>query len=210
MSEIESDLHNIKEETLLKSIWLRPTDTLNYILENCPEKYVTVLLVLGGINSAIERAVSRSSGDTLNLGAVLAIAIIAGGLFGWISYYIYAWAMSETGRWLDGSAEPKEFRTVIAWSLVPMVVSLSLIVPELMIFGGDLFKSEIPDNSLGIAMSYIFFGLIEIILGIWSLVIMVKGIAIIQKFGIGYAILNMIIPILILIVPLLLIIALVS
>lgn len=195
----------IQENTLIETIWLKPSQTLKFILERCPNKYVTGFLVLGGVSRAIDSAANKGMGDDLDTWLVLTISIIAGGLFGWISYYIYAWAMSETGKWLKGKANSEKFRTILAWSLVPTIVSLLLIFPELIIFGDDLFKSEISNNSTVLSYSYIFFGLLELILGIWSLVILVKGIAIVQDFTIGKSILNLIFPALIFIVPILII-----
>jgi len=201
---------DINDDNLLTKIWLNPTDTLKYILKNCPEKYVAILLVLGGMGRAIDRASSKGMGDNMSTAAVLGITIVLGGLLGWITYYIYAWAMSVTGEWLNGKSEPSQFRTIIAWALIPSICSLILLVPEVIILGDDLFRSEIMNESLFNSISWIIFGLIEIILAIWSMVILVKGISLIQDFGIGKSILNMILPGLVLIIPIVVIALLVG
>ena len=191
----------INENTLLESIWFQPTATLSYILKNNFTKYVTILLVLGGIARAIDRAATKNMGDTMDTWLVISIAVFTGGLFGWIGYYIYAWALSETGKWLDGKASSEKIRTVIAWSLVPAVVALLLIIPELVILGDDLFKSEMGAYpQLTIYVIY-FFGILEIVLSIWSIVILVAGLKVVQSFGTGKAILNLILPALVIAIP---------
>lgn len=140
-------------------------------------------------------------GDNMSTAAVLGIVIILGGLFGWVTYYIYAWCMSVTGEWLNGKSEPSKFRTIIAWALIPSICSLILLVPEVIIFGEDLFKSEPMNESLFNTVSWIVFGLIEIALAIWSTVILVKGMSLIQNFGIGKSFLNMILPGIVIVVP---------
>ena len=197
--------NSIEESRLLESIWLKPKQTLKFILDRCPDKYVTGLLFLGGISRAIDRASNNGSGDNMETWLVLTIAITIGGFFGWISFYIYAWAMSATGKWLDGKADSERFRTILAWSLVPTIASLVLLLPELVIFGDDLFKSTISNNSDAVTYSYLIFGLLEISLAIWSLIILVKGITIIQNFSIGKSVLNMILLGLVLILPIIII-----
>lgn len=193
----------IHEKSLIDTIWFRPSETLKFILERCPNKYVSILLVLGGISRGIARASNKNMGDNMETWLVLTISIIAGGLFGWMSYYIYAWALSATGKWINGKAGTDKFKTIIAWSLIPSIVALLLLIPELIIFGDGLFQSYTSNNSNAIIISYFIFGILELILGVWSLVILVKGIALIQNFSIGKSILNLIIPILIILVPIL-------
>ena len=188
---------DIDESTLLKDIWLRPTETLAYILKNCPEKYLTIFFVFGGIASSINRASNRDMGDTLSTTYVLIGAIIGGGLFGWISYYIYAWALSETGKWLDGRTKAITFRTIIGWSLIPSILGLVFLLPQILIFGDDLFRSVPEIDTTLTDTAWVVFAIINLILGIWSMFIMVKGIVLVQDFTTGKAILNMILPVLV-------------
>ena len=190
----ESKRKSIDYNNLLTKIWFNPKNTLEYILKNHYDKDVTIFFILGGIVRAIDRATGNNMGDDMSTIEVLTIAIISGALFGWITYYIYAWAISVTGRWLNGKSKPAHFRTIIAWALVPSICSLILLVPEVMIFGDDLFKSEPINQSLFLDISLISFLVLKITLSTWSMVIVVKGISLIQNFGIWKSILNMILP----------------
>lgn len=184
---------------LLLDIWTKPTLTLKYILANCPDKYLIPLYILGGIHSSIDRAISKDSGNTMDPWLIITLAIIFGGGLGWISYYIYAYFLSLTGRWIDGKAEPREFRTVLCWSSIPSICSLILFIPQFIIYGEDLFRSEWSNTEWWYLISFIGFGLLELTLGIWSLVIFIKGIMILQGFGVGKSLLNAFIPVFLLI-----------
>jgi len=195
---IDQENKTVNESKLIFEIWIKPTQTLKYILNSCPEKYVTLFIVLGGVSKAISKASEKNAGDNMSTMLVLTYAIIGGALFGWISYYIYAFFLSITGKWINGKAEPNQFRTVLAWASVPTLSSLILLMPELLIFGDDLFRSELSNSDLLYQILYSTFVLIELVLGIWTLVISVKGISIIQEFGIGKSILNLFLPALLL------------
>lgn len=208
--EFENELTDIEEGKLLYQIWLQPKETLKYILKNCPEKYMIVLFMLGGIVDAISRASDKGLGDSRSTLSVLLIAFLFGGILGLITNFIYAWALSATGQWLKGKADASKFRTVIAWSLVPSIASLFLLIPELIILGDDLFKSEpIVDTTVN-SIAWFIFGIMEITLGVWTIIILVKGIAMVQNFTIGKAILNLILPILIILAPFMLLLLIVS
>ena len=80
--EFDTDLSSVNDGNLFSKIWTTPSDTLKYILHECPEKHVTILLILGGIVRAIGRASNKGMGDNMSTIAVLGIATILGGLMG--------------------------------------------------------------------------------------------------------------------------------
>ena len=196
---------NITEKNLVSQIWLRPTETLNFIIKICPQKYVTLLIVLGGLVNSLDKAFTRSSNADKTLIEVLPIAIVLGLLLGWITYYMYAFVLSIAGEWIGGKSQPKEFRTIIGWALIPLISTLILLIPQVLIFGDDLLLEDYDNESVLLTMTYLGFLILEFVLGIWSLIIFVKGIMIIQGFGLGKSILNMILPGLMILVPILLV-----
>ncbi len=113
---------------------------------------------------------------------------------GWISYYLVAYFLSIAGDLMKGKATDGDFRTVVAWSLVPSIVSLFIIIPQFIIYGSGSnsydFEAYFVTENLLLAV----FILIKAILAIWSIVILVKGVAYIQQFSIGKAILNILLP----------------
>lgn len=193
LDHIEPEESDINENNLLIKIWYKPKETLKFILEYYPDKYVRVLLFLAGVGSTLQSSLENGIGGSVPeiIGGLFAILLL-GGISGWVSYFIYAWAMSLTGNWLQGKAEPHEFRTVLAWALVPVITLILVIILEIAAFGIHSFANNFYQAN---EVLLLIFGIISIILSIWSVVILVIGIMIIQQFGVLKAILNMLLPI---------------
>ena len=114
---------------------------------------------------------------------------------------MYAALLSLTGGWIKGKASSDQFITVISWAQVPIISSLILLIPKILFFGENLFDFDISEQSNSKVIAYTLIYLIEGILAIWTLVISIKGIMLIQKFNIRKAILNAILPLLAIIIP---------
>lgn len=196
---VEEPGPDINESNLFRNIWLHPTATLRYILRHCPEKYVHALFLLGGAVRGMERAVASDSGEHLNFFLRLGIAVIGGAIGGWIGYHIYVWAMRVTGRWLKGNGSFNQIRTVMAWSLVPIICTIVLYALQFLLFGQDVLTRDLNFDNIAYSVGLIVMGLIGITLGIWSLVILVKGVALVNGFSAGRAFLNVVLPIVIMI-----------
>ena len=191
LQETDPDIH---EDNLLSKIWTKPTATFTYIFKNCPEKYVYLLLFLGGISNGLSRASERGLGDNASLLVILIISIVAGGIFGMLVYMFYAWLLSAAGHYLKGRAEASDFRTVIAWALVPSIAAIIPMAMEVALLGEGAFLSDYEAETSFQMFGYLGLLLVESVLAIWTLIILVKGIAFIQNFSIWKAILNLILP----------------
>lgn len=187
-----------------------PTAAFNYIFANKRQMSLLYLFLFGGAVSGIERLLDKNTvGDPFDYGH-LTISILAGAALGWISYYILALILSFAGNYLKGKASDRDFRIVIAWALIPTIFSLFVLIPQFIIYGAgsnDLtFSTYLSPRSLFL----ISLKVISAILGIWSFVILVKGVAYIQNFSIKRAILNIIAPILIIVGIILLFLAIIG
>src|SRR5215203_3267432 len=111
MSKItnEPEIADISKRKLLLTIWTKPKRTLKYILENCPERYMSLLFILGAIAHGISKAWGRNLGDKISTNSMITIIIVIEVLFGWWGYYIFAWILSKMGKWINGVASPKTF-----------------------------------------------------------------------------------------------------
>ena len=183
------------------TIWTKPKATLEFIFANRLKTHTKLLFVLGGIANSVAKAqVNIAEHRTLSI-AVLIFAVIVGGLFGLLFYYIYAALLSWTGNWLDGKARTNQFATVLAWSLIPSICILILLVPKFVIFGDKTFSIDTNElNRLSLILYY-FFVAIEVLLSIWTIIILITGISLIQGFNVGKALLNSILPIFVITIP---------
>jgi hypothetical protein len=200
--EILHDEILLTEKDLLLSIWTEPKLTFTYIFRFCPKKYITLLLILDGIVNGLERSQSHADKHTTYSITIFVFAILFGGIFGWIFGWFYAALLSWTGRWIKGTASSDQFITVVAWSLVPAISSLILMIPKLLIFGNEPFRLDFQGQSIYKIIAFLFIGLIEFILSIWTIVILVKGIALVQHFSIKKAVWNMVLSFLVIVIPL--------
>lgn len=194
----------LTDAEIFTKIWTSPRLVFRYLNETRQDKFMYVLLFLAGIINAFDKASARHLGDKLPFVAVLALCIVGGGLLGWISYYIYAAMISWTGKWLEGKGDTDSLLRMISHAMIPWITILFLLIPQILIFGNEMFQSDAGTSepevwSMVIAQCISF---VEAILGIWSLVLIVIGISEIQQLSIGKSILNMILPALIIIVPL--------
>ena len=191
MNDVLDDLRpesaGINERNLLGRIWLQPQATLTYILQNCPRKHVNLLLFAGGTTGAISNTITSGS-----VGPFTIVSILLGGLFGLLLSYLFAWILNVTGKWLGGQAKSSPLQTVLAWSEVPMICSLFLLVPEL------LFSQGAAPNSF-IKGIWDLLGLVDLALIIWSIVLLIIGIALVQGFSFWRALGNLVLAILLMI-----------
>lgn len=199
----ETESLELTDGEIFTKIWTSPRLVFRYLNDNRYDKFVNILLILAGITKAFDKALTRNMGDNLPLIAVLAICIIGGGLFGWISYYIYAALISWTGNWLKGKGDTDSLLRMISHAMIPLIAIMILLIPQISVFGNEIFQSDINVYGTGLlsTLIYYFISFIEISVSIWTIVLIVIGISEVQKFSIGKSILNMILPLLLIVVP---------
>ena len=199
--DILDDIELIDEHELFRRIWTKPRLTLDFILRNCPKRYLTTLFVLGGITNALGNRSTDLNSSAFSPMVMIPMAIVVGGLLGWVFYYIYASLLGWTGKWIKGIAGMDQFLTVLAWASIPTIFSLLLVIPELFITDGNPGSVDISSMNISTVIPYWLIKIGEAVLAVWSLAIMMKGIALIQNFSIGKAILNAILPLFVIIIP---------
>ncbi|CAD7810568.1 hypothetical protein CHRY9390_02201 [Chryseobacterium aquaeductus] len=196
----------LSDQDIFTKIWTKPRKVFKFINDTQYEKYMYILLFFAGVARAFDRATSKNMGDNSSLLTIVLGAVVLGGALGWISYYIYAALLSWTGKWLNGVANTSSIFRMIAYAVFPSVLALIFLVPQMAIYGIDVFR-DADYTSAGTFGNVLFWtsAFIQIALSITTLVLMVIGLSEVQKFSVGKAILNLILPIAVIIVPILLI-----
>lgn len=191
---------HLTDKEVFTKIWTSPRRVFRYINDTGYDKYFIVLLVLAGISRAFDRASLKNMGDQMSLWAILGICIIVGGLLGWISFYIYAWLVSWTGKWLKGKGNTSSILSMLTYGMIPSAAALIFLVPQIGIYGVELFKEDGDIFSAGLIANIFVYGsmIIELILGIWTIVLCVIGVSETQKLSIGMTILNLLLPVVLL------------
>ena len=186
------DNGGINKTNLLRKIWTKPGNTLAYLLDNGIDEHVSLFFVLGGIARAVARVATQyttQSTHKMGISAALLLAVISGSISGIITYTGYSWGMSLVGGWLGGKATNNQFKIVLGWALVPSIATLIFLLPALSALNGAFAGSPLLVHTLLAGCE-----LAQVGLGIWSSIILIKGIMLIQHFSVGRALANVVLP----------------
>ena len=190
------------------SMWLHPRRTIGQIVETNPDRLVLLLAAVGGIAEALTNASSDSKGDHMSLQAILLTALIGGPLMGIIGLWLGGALLRWTGGWIGGQADSRRIRATLAWANVPLVWSLLLWLPALLLFGAELFATATPiiDASTMLSGLYMVFSFGIGTVSIWAFVVFLHALGEVQGFSAWKALGNSILAGLVVLVPLLVII----
>ncbi|MEO7978547.1 YIP1 family protein [Flavobacterium sp.] len=186
----------ITPENILTKIWFSPKEVFKFIANYKYDKHVTLILILSGIVKAFDKAISKNMGDHLPLWGVICCSLLIGITFGWFFNILYAAAISRTGKWFGGKSNTKSILNVLAYAILPSILSLFITILQISIYGNAVFQSNQFDLYSNVSDNVIYwtFYSIDLILLIWSVILLVIGISVIQRISIGKAILNIILP----------------
>ena len=178
------------------AIWTRPRATIRQQVERDPEAWVLALVAVAGVGHLLSDASARSYGDRVDLPTLLVIALLVGPLFGILGAYVGGWLLRWSGRLLGGTARPVEIRAAIAWSGVPYVASMLLWIPELLLFGEELFTEATPrlDATPELQGLLLAFVAVELTAALWAFIAFLKCLGEVQGFSAWRALLNLLLP----------------
>ncbi|WP_152392631.1 Yip1 family protein [Paenibacillus guangzhouensis] len=181
-------------------IWTRPRQVIRGVLSGeQSRRNIIILAGVSGILRALDQATSRSLGDQMNMMMVLLVSLISGFIGGFISLYLISWIMKFTGKWIGGQASFHEVLTATAWSNVILIWVGILWIPKLLLFGYELFTTATPimDANPTLKLLLVIFGVIEVVLSIWAVVVYILILSEVQKFSGWMALLNVILALVI-------------
>ena len=198
------------EEQILNpwvSMWTKPRATIQQIVDTNPQRLVLLLAAAAGFGQALDRASINSIGDRVDWPVIFIVAAVGGPIAGLIGLYIGGALIHWTGTWIGGKTSAENIRAAIAWSSVPMLWALVLWIPELALFGQELFTAETPviDADTTLNSAFLAFGVVEVTIGIWMLIVYLKCLGQVQGFSAWKALGNSILAGLVIIVPILII-----
>lgn len=213
MEDVKNDFEqqqNLTDKDIFSKIWTSPRKVFRHINDNNYDKYVKTLLVFLGISSAFDGATMTDMADSMSIWAILGVCIIIGGLLGWIYYYIYAVLINWSGKWLNAQGNTNSILRIISYAMIPSILALLCLIPQIGIYGDEVFISDGELTSENLFLDILGFGfiLLELALGICTIIFLVIGISEVQKLSILQTILNLILPTLMLIVPIYIIVLL--
>ncbi len=136
---------------------------------------ILALVYLAGIASVLATPTAGVLLDDREYdGLLVAVwAVIAGGIYGIAGYFIIGGALYLGARGLGSLGSFRRARQIVAFALVPLVLSLVVIWPvRLAVYGSDVFRSGGADTGAGDKV----FEALEIGFALWSAALVLVGV----------------------------------
>lgn len=168
------------------TMWSQPRSTIRAIVHSDSSYGIYYLAALYALQSFFFYANWWSVGLEAHYSVILALGVVLSPLLGLIWLYILGAIYYFTGRLLRGEATSRGTRACIAWSTIPFSISLLMWLCLIFLEGQQAFIHNSSDTSS------LFINLIMIIVGCWSLVLLIQSIREVQQFSMARAILNVI------------------
>jgi hypothetical protein len=173
-----------------RTMWFSPRVTMRRLLEAETRPSWIPVVALAAVSSALSSMQLDEAGALS--ASRSAMPVIIGSLQVIFGVLVGPFLLAFVGGWLGGEADPADIREVLAWSYVPIAVGSVLWIPLVLTLGTRAFGTDSEPLTglqwlsvpllLGIGVSYL-----------WSLPLMVGGLAAVQRFSIGKAILCLVI-----------------
>jgi hypothetical protein len=163
------------------TIWTKPRQTIRQIVDTDPGQKVVMLAVLGGIAGSF-------SGTEPISGMV--IGIVIGAISGLLQVYVGGFLLRWIGSWYGGEATTEEVRAAVAWALVPIIWTLALEIPVLVLMltfslAARITNAEIFSTIMAGTMGVLSLGLtlVHTIVSLWAFVVLVACIGEVHRFS---------------------------
>ena len=161
---------DLSVEDPFSTIWTRPRATIRGIVDTDPEYRVILLATLGGVVNTLNRADWQNVGDWNEKAGLFVLCLIVGPVVGFLGLHVGGGLLQWTGSLLGGHASGPHVRAALAWSAVPNIASLAVLVFR--------FANSMPPTPVLVALT-----VVEIVLAIWSFVLLLKCLEEVQGFS---------------------------
>jgi signal peptidase I len=168
------------------SMWNQPRSTIRAIVHSKPAYGIYYLATVYALQSFFFYANWWSLGLNARYHLLMTLGVIFSPVIGVIWLYFTGLIFYLSGRLLKGTAPSAHLRSVIAWSSIPYSITLLMWLILIFTTPENVFIQDADGTSS------IFVNLISLIVGIWSLVLLVQSIREIQLFSVRRSIFNVV------------------
>ncbi len=177
-------------------MWTRPRETIRGIVQDDPRYQIWRLAAVYGFPMLLHLAQSFSLSASTPLYMILLGSAILAAPVGMLGFMITSALIHWTGRWLGGVGSFLQIRAAVAWSNVTNLGTGLLWLVLVGAFGWQVFFKTFPQSpftGVSLAVVGIVF-ILQTVLSIWSFVLLFQSLAEVQKFSVWRAIVNIILP----------------
>ena len=166
------------------SMWTQPRQTIRALMEHDPRYRVLFLATLYAMQNLFYIANFYSMGLGNKFILVLVAILFLSPFIGALWLYYTGWILTFTGRWLGGKGSSLHLRLALAWSDLPLILSVAMWFILLASSSDTVFVQS------AIGTSLVFVNFIMFIVWIWSFILLVASIREVQGFSALRAIAN--------------------
>jgi len=178
------------------SIWIDPRATIRRIVDSDPTRHVLALAAIGPALFSLFGQWSAALNGTANQSVLWPLFVAfnvafqagLGILFLYISGAVFRWS----GGLLGGTASRVEMRAALAWSQVPSIVAVIILM--LALFAGVPMPKVLPGRPLQLDAAFYRVLVVAAVLGIWGFVINLKCFGEVHRFSAWRALSAILIP----------------
>ena len=177
----------------LRSIWFHPTRTIAFIAHENPAYRLFILPVAAGLVTLPTAALFGDKDADITIGFAWASLVAFGPIAELLQVFVGAYLIRLTGAWLGGQAGSASIQAAIVWGNVP-IAAMTLIGIAALVY--SFLHDELAAEPLlwGESPQVLVAGwallALQVVLVAWSFAIFLRGIAVVQGFSIGRALLN--------------------
>lgn len=184
---------------IFSNIWNRPRWFFNYITDQRFEKYMWIFFYFGVLAGNLSRF-REIEVENITPMAIFIKVFLVNAILTIIFYQLFAFILSLIGKWISGSAQSKDIFRIMCYAIIPGIGLLVLHIVGVSLFGPSYFTKAFwaVSTDQSINTFKMVYQVVQSILAINVAFFFIVGIAVTQKFSIWKAILNIVLPVLIL------------
>lgn len=180
------------------TMWTAPRKTIRSIVAANPSMQLLPLSIVYGFPIMIHMAGVLNIGAEFSIWGTLLVSLLLSPIVGFIGISFTSIIVYWAGKLVKGRSRYKELRCAVAWSNVPNVVTCVAWALLALLVGQALFTPGFYSEGMMLpAITTLLFG-IQAIAAVWAFVLFIIALSEVQKFSILRAIVNVLIPFVIL------------
>jgi hypothetical protein len=165
------------------TMWLSPRTTVSRLIAMEVRPSWIPVVALAGVQQALLWVFQNYTYAVQQPGTAAGFAVFFGVVGLVYSVLISPFLIAIIGGWFGGDGDADDVRQAIAWSLVPLAVTLVAWIPLFAAFGWKAFNPD-PSSDTGLQLLAGCFFLALGIAPIWAFVLQIAGVAVALHFSI--------------------------
>lgn len=176
------------------SLWIRPRQTIQRIVDEDPGRQVLLIAALLGVQMGFSYSMAYSAGDHLSYRNLLLFIAFGAPLLGIALYCAMAYSLGLTARLFGGQAGFRPTLAALSWGNMPAIWALPLWLLPLGELGPQLFTSAKPliEATPALNLTLLPVLLAQFLTGLWALYTLMQCVAQVQGIKVWQAFLSFI------------------